>query len=79
MDMSIEFAAKKNADSNVKVDSNAKLGWGERLAYGLGDYAGNLVYSVISAFLLVYYTEVCGMNAAAAASVMAASRIFDGL
>lgn len=73
MDMSLEFTGKE------KVDSNAKLGWGERLAYGLGDYAGNLVYSVISAFLLVYYTEVCGMNAAAAASVMAASRIFDGL
>ncbi len=62
-----------------KMDSNAKLGWGERIAYGLGDYAGNLVYSFMSAFLLVYYTEVCGMNAATAASVMAISRIFDGI
>lgn len=62
-----------------KVDSNAKLGWVERISYGLGDYAGNLVYSLISAFLLVYYTEACGINAAAAASVMAVSRIFDGV
>ncbi len=68
-----------NVKNVEKVDSNAKLGWGERIAYGLGDYAGNLVYSLISAFLLVYYTEVCGMNAATAASVMAISRIFDGV
>ncbi|SEA91219.1 glycoside/pentoside/hexuronide:cation symporter, GPH family [Pseudobutyrivibrio sp. ACV-2] len=68
-----------NVKNVEKMDSNAKLGWGERIAYGLGDYAGNLVYSFISAFLLVYYTEVCGMNAATAASVMAISRIFDGV
>lgn len=61
------------------MNPNAKLGWGERIAYGLGDYAGNLVYSLISAFLLVYYTEVCGMNPATAGSVMAISRIFDGV
>lgn len=62
-----------------KMNPNAKLSWGERIAYGLGDYAANLVYSLISAFLLVYYTEVCGMNPATAGSVMAISRIFDGV
>ncbi len=73
MDASVEM---KNYE---KTETNAKLSWGERIAYGLGDYAGNLVYSLISAFLLVYYTEACGMNAATAASVMAVSRIFDGV
>ena len=61
------------------MDPNAKLGWIERIAYGLGDYAGNLVYSAISAFLLVYYTEVLGVAAATAGSVMAISKIFDGV
>ena len=61
------------------LDPNAKLGWLERIAYGLGDYAGNLVYSAISAFLLVYYTEVLGVAAATAGSVMAISKIFDGV
>ncbi len=81
----MEVKEKKKMDvsmdmSNVeKTSSNAKLGWGERIAYGLGDYAGNLVYSLITAFLLVYYTEACGINAASAASVMAISRIFDGV
>ncbi len=34
------------------MDPNAKLNFLERLAYGLGDYSANLVYSSISAFLL---------------------------
>lgn len=41
-----------------KLDLNAKLSFMERVAYGLGDYSGNLVYSAISAFLLMYYTNV---------------------
>lgn len=45
----------------------------------MGDYAGNLVYSAISAFLLVYYTDVLGVAAATAGSVMAISKIFDGV
>lgn len=68
-----------NTTKTKAVDSNAKLGWVERISYGLGDYAGNLVYSAISAFLLVYYTEVLGVAATTAGSVMAISKLFDGV
>lgn len=61
------------------INPNAKLSFVERFGYGVGDYAGNLVYSAISAFLLVYYTNVVGANAAAAASIIAISKIFDGI
>lgn len=61
------------------MDSNAKLSFIERLAYGLGDYSGNLIYSSISSFLLVYYVSVLGVDAAVAASIMAVSKIFDGV
>ena len=61
------------------LDPNAKLSWLERISYGIGDYAGNLVYSAISAFLLVYYISVVGIPSATAASVMAISKIFDGV
>lgn len=64
---------------STNLDPNAKLSWLERISYGLGDYAANLVYSAISAFLLVYYTECVGMAAGTAASVMAVSKIFDGI
>lgn len=61
------------------MNPNAKLSFLERFAYGIGDYAGNLVYSAISAFLLVYYTNVVGASAAAAASIIAFSKLLDGV
>lgn len=47
--------------NNINMDPNAKLGFVERFAYGLGDYSFNLIYSSISAFLLVYYVSVLGV------------------
>lgn len=64
---------------NANSSPDARLSFLERFAYGLGDYAGNLVYSSISAFLLVYYVSVLGVNAATAASIMAISKILDGI
>ena len=65
--------------NTTDMNPNAKLSFLERFAYGIGDYAGNLVYSAISAFLLVYYTNVVGASAAAAASIIAVSKILDGV
>ena len=64
---------------NLNMAPDAKLGMGERIAYGLGDFGGNLIYTAISSFLLVYYVSVVGMSAASAGSVLAISKIFDGV
>lgn len=64
---------------NVDMNPNARLSFLERFAYGTGDYAANLVYSAISAFLLVYYTNVIGASAQAAASIIAVSKFLDGI
>lgn len=61
------------------MSPNARLSFIERFAYGIGDYAGNLIYSAISAFLLVYYTNVVGASAVAAASIIAFSKLLDGV
>ena len=61
------------------LDPNAKLGVVERVAYGMGDFAGNLIYTAISSFLLVYYVSVAGIPSASAASILAISKIFDGV
>lgn len=68
---------RKNQDQNM--EPNAKLGFLERFAYGVGDYSFNLIYSSISAFLLVYYVSILKVDAATAGSIMAVSRIFDGI
>lgn len=65
--------------TKTNMNPDAKLSFLERFAYGMGDYAGNLIYSAITAFLLVYYTNVVGASAAAAASIIAISKFFDGI
>ena len=68
-----------NQKTTAALDPNAKLGMLERIAYGMGDFGGNLIYTAISSFLLVYYVSVVGIPSASAGSILAISRIFDGV
>jgi len=63
----------------IDMNPNAKLSFIERLGYGTGDYACNLVCSAITAFLLVYYTNVVGADPAVAAAIIAVSKLLDGV
>ena len=47
------------------------------LGYGAGDAANNLAFTTATMFLLVYYTDVAGISAAAAGTLLLAVRIFD--
>ena len=69
---------KLNSSIDEKMNPNAKLSFKERLGYGIGDYSGNLIYSSISAFLLLYYTNVINADAAMAAAIIAISKVLDG-
>ena len=49
----------------------------EKLGYGLGDLGFNFYWANISAFLLIFYTDVFGISAAAAGTMMLVTRIVD--
>jgi len=49
----------------------------EKLGYGLGDMGFNFYWANISAFLLIYYTDVFGISAAAAGTMMLVTKIVD--
>ena len=51
---------------------------GQYLGYGAGDAANNLTFSTVSAFLLIYYTNVAGITAAAAGTLFLVVRISGG-
>lgn len=48
------------------------------LGYGAGDAANNLTFSTVSAFLLIYYTNVAGISAAAAGTLFLVVRVWGG-
>ncbi len=58
---------------------DAKLGWGERLAYGSGGFAFNMINGIIGSFLTIYFTSAAGLNAGIIATILAVSKIFDGV
>ena len=60
-------------------DPNASLGWGERLAYGSGGFAFNMINGIIGSFMTIFFTSAMGLNAGIIATILAVSKIFDGI
>ena len=48
--------------------------WKTRIGYGVADLASNLVFAMMSSYLLIFYTDVFGITAAVAGSVMMVTR-----
>src|SRR3954466_9283983 len=53
------------------------LGITKYLGYASGDAANNLAFSMTSLFLLLYYTDVVGIAAAAVGTMFLVVRFFD--
>ena len=56
-----------------------KLNWLQRIGFGAGDMAQNLIYQTISIWLLFYYTNVFGLNPDVAALMFLIVRLVDVL
>lgn len=56
-----------------------KLGFGEKLAYGMGDCGANVYVAMAGTFLTGYYTDTVGLAVAAVGTMMLLARIFDGI
>lgn len=54
-----------------------KLSWKEKISYGLGDTASNLIYTVVSTYLTFYFTDVYGISAAAVGTLLLLVRFID--
>lgn len=51
----------------------------ERFSYGCGDFGCNIIYTAMSAFLMLYYTDYAGVSSLAVGTIMMVSRVFDGV
>ena len=67
------------ARNQKALDPNAKLGWGERLGYGVGATGWNMINGIIGTFLTVYFTNVALLDAGIIATLIAVSKVFDGI
>ena len=51
--------------------------WGKRIGYGIGDLGCNLGFSTMASYLMVFYTDVFGITAAAAGTMMLVTKFID--
>lgn len=56
-----------------------KSKWGKRIGYGIGDLGCNPVFSTMSSHLLIFYTDVFGIAAAAAGTMMLVTKLIDAV
>ena len=56
-----------------------KLSFIEKFGYGLGDTASNFVWALMMNFIMFYYTDIFGITAAAAGTMLLFARSTDGV
>ncbi|HEY8940991.1 MAG TPA: MFS transporter [Cellvibrio sp.] len=62
-----------------KNDRLAKLTWRERIGYGLGDAGFNFYWAIIGSYLVFFYTDVFGLSAAAAATMLTVTKLIAAI
>lgn len=59
--------------------TSQKVSLGEKLGYSLGDCSANFVFQIMIMFQLGFYTDVFGIKATAAGSILLLARFFDAI
>lgn len=71
---SIKTVSKENDIKDVQ-----KISLSEKIAYGGGDLASNLILVLTSTFITFFYTDALGLNPAIIGTIMMFSRFGDGV
>ena len=61
------------------MEEKKYLKWYNKVGYGSGDIAGNVVYAFLTSFVMIYLTDTIGLNAGIVGTLIAISKLFDGV
>ena len=68
-----------DAIANQESKGFYKLSWVQRIGFGSGDLAQNLIYQTICMYLLFFYTDIYGLDPGVAATMFLVVRLVDVL
>lgn len=60
------------------MEEKRYLKWYNKMGYGSGDIAGNVVYAFLISFVMVYLTDTIGLASGIVGTLIALSKLFDG-
>ena len=61
------------------MEEKTYLKWYNKIGYGSGDVAGNVVYAFLTSFIMIYLTDTIGLMPGIVGTLIAASKLFDGV
>ena len=53
------------------------IGFSEKLSYGVGNFAEQMVFNPATSFIIYFYTDIAGLAAATVGTILLFSRFFD--
>ena len=56
-----------------------KMPASEKVTYGFGNLAANLMFTTAGSFITYYYTDVVGLSVVVASNILLWARVFDGV
>lgn len=60
------------------MEEKKYLKWYNKIGYGAGDIAGNVVYAFLASFVMIYLTDTIGLSSGIVGTLIAISKLFDG-
>ena len=90
MEQDSKFQANSSQDDNMQANvsqmsnsqennSQGKVPFISKLAYGMGDVGCNFSWMFVGNFLMIFYTDVFGISMSAVATLMLVSRFWDAI
>lgn len=70
---------KANANLDMYSGENRSLHMKERIGYGVGDFANNMMYTPVNSFFTYFLTNVAGLGAGVVGTLLLLSRLLDGV
>lgn len=61
------------------MEEKKYLKWYNKVGYGSGDIAGNVVYAFLTSFVMIYLTNTVGLNPGIVGTLIAVSKLLDGI
>lgn len=62
----------------ILMEEKKYLKWYNKVGYGSGDVAGNVVYAFLTSFVMIYLTDTIGLASGIVGTLIAVSKLFDG-
>lgn len=64
---------------NKYEGENRSLHMKERIGYGVGDFANNMMYAPVNSFFTYFLTNIAGLGAGIVGTILLVSRLMDGV